>query len=217
MRSFSFLLLLAVPAFLACAADEPGPEPRYSNDLEALKPEKLKEEFMIMAGEFALQKDGENTVLELPGKPVDDVGLLFGPTSTAPVVAQARIFATKVRRRMPAFCVGVNGRRDYRLRVNPAADALELLRDGKVLASAEYKWASDQWIVMRLRVTSPDKGVSRLEGKAWAEGQDEPKEWLVSHELKEDVLPARASLYGAPYSEKPIRFDDLKVEPAAEK
>lgn len=217
MRYIPVLVLLAVPALFAGAAEEPRPEPRYSNDLETLKPERIKEEFMVMAGEFALQKDGANTVLELPGKPVDDVGLLFGPTSTVPVAVQARIFASKVRRRTPAFCVGVNGRRDFRLRVNPASDALELLRDGKVLASAEYKWTSEQWTVMRLQVTRAGEGVSRLEGKAWAEGQDEPKEWMVSHELKEDVLPVRASLYGAPYSEKPIRFDDLKVEPAAGK
>lgn len=217
MRYVSVFLLLAVPAVLAADAEEPKPEPRYTNDLETLKPGQIKEEFMIMAGEFALQKDGANTVLELPGKPVDDVGLLFGPTSSVPMVVQARIFATKVRRRTPAFCVGVNGRRDYRLRVNPAADALELLRDGKVLVSAEYQWTTDQWTVMRLRVTSAGDGVSRLEGKAWAEGQDEPAKWMVSHELKEAVLPVRASLYGAPYSERPIRFDDLKVEPSAEK
>lgn len=217
MRCVPVILVLAMPALFAADAEDPKPEPRYANDLETLKSEQIKEEFMVMAGEFALQKDGANTVLELPGKPVDDVGLLFGPTSTVPIVVQARIFATKVRRRTPAFCVGVNGRRDYRLRVNPASDALEILRDGKVLATAEYKWTSDQWTVMRLQVTSADEGVSRLEGKAWAEGQDEPKEWMVSHELKEAVLPARASLYGAPYSEKPIRFDDLKVQPAEKK
>ncbi|MCK6472295.1 MAG: hypothetical protein L6R28_11160 [Planctomycetes bacterium] len=217
MRCVLVLLLFAVPAVFAADAEEPKPELRYANDFETLKPEQIKDEFLIMAGEFALQKDGANTVIELPGKPVDDVGLLFGPTSTQPIVVQARIFATKVRRRTPAFCVGVNGRRDYRLRVNPASEAMELLRDGKVLASAEYKWASGQWTVMRLQVTSGGEGVSRLEGKVWTEGQDEPKEWMVAHELKEAVLPARASLYGAPYSEKPIRFDDLKVEPAEKK
>jgi len=50
-----------------------------------------------------------------------------------------------------------------------------------------------------------------IEGRAWADGSPEPNEWSISFEVSETPPVGKASLWGAPYSGKPILFDDLSV------
>ena len=50
-----------------------------------------------------------------------------------------------------------------------------------------------------------------IEGRAWPNGISEPNEWSISFEASEAPPAGKASIWGAPYSGKPILFDDLNV------
>lgn len=185
--------------------------PLYQNDFEKVPVGKVPQDFLILNGNFKVVKDEANSALELPGEPVESFGLLFGPTETTGIAVQARIAATSHGRRSPMFGVGLNGVAGYKLRVAPGKGTLELVRDDEVKASVPYNWKSGTWTVFRIQTTRVKAGLWRVEGKAWAEGGDEPKEWMVSWEDKEEPPSGRPSLWGAPYSETPILFDDLMV------
>ena len=88
--------------FFACAfAALPGTV--YQNDFEKAEIGKVPEDFLVLDGGFAVQQEGGNKFLELPGAPLDTFGLLFGPTETNNLSASARIFGTAKGRRFPAF------------------------------------------------------------------------------------------------------------------
>jgi hypothetical protein len=64
--------------------------------------------------------------------------------------------------------------------------------------------------VLCLQSRNKDGGVAVL-GKAWKHGTAEPKGWLISHQDKTEPPPGRPSIWGAPYSGTPVRFDDVIV------
>ena len=66
---------------------------------------------------------------------------------------------------------------------------------------------------LRLRVQKTDTGTWKVEGRAWASGQQEPQAWAVSVEEKQKPPAGRASVWAIPFSGKPIRFDDLAASP----
>jgi hypothetical protein len=63
--------------------------------------------------------------------------------------------------------------------------------------------------VLKLRLRAVSDQAWKVEGKAWAESDPEPAEWMISLDEKTPPHPGRASIWGAPYSGTPIRFDDL--------
>ncbi|HVF10988.1 MAG TPA: hypothetical protein VNA16_09315 [Abditibacteriaceae bacterium] len=182
-----------------------------------MPPGKPPPEFLILGGKFAVVKDGTNSLLELPGEPVDTFGLLFGPTlkssTQASVNVRARISGTALGRRSPAFGLGLYGVSGYKLRVSPAKAALELLKDEEVKVSIPYAWQSGSWTILRLQ-SRKIKGNWKIEGKAWPQGVAEPKSWMISLEDKTPPTAGRPSLWGMPYSDTPIRFDDLVLSQA---
>ena len=108
----------------------------------------------------------------------------------------------------------MNGVGGYKLQISPAKKTVELYRGEELLTSAAYPWESGTWTMLRLQTRAKDGGIS-VEGKAWKQGSAEPKGWIVSHIDKSEPPAGRASLWGAPYSGTPIRFDDLVVRPAS--
>jgi len=124
----------------------------------------------------------------------------------------ARVFGTGKGRRAPTFAIGLGGVSGYKLQVAPGKKLIELVKgENEVLASAPYRWDSGSWTLLHLQVLKAKDGEWKIEGKAWLQGTPEPKDWTVSHAAKLAPLPGRAGLWGSPYSETPIRFDDLQV------
>lgn len=186
-------------------------QPLYQNNFEKAPVGKAPQEFLILGGEFSVVKDGANTMLELAAEPLDSFGLLFGPTVSSDASVSARINSTSKGRRHPAFGVGLYGVTGYKLRVTPGNGTLDVMRDEEVKASVPFEWKSGTWTTLRLQVHKLKTGSWKIEGKAWAEGTEEPKSWMISAEDKEQPPLGRPSLWGMPYAGTAIRFDDLLV------
>jgi hypothetical protein len=182
----------------------------YQNNFEKTELQKVPEDLMVMEGGFAVAEEGGNKFLELPGAPLETFGVLFGPTETNGLSVSARVFGTGKGRRFPSFALGLNGVGGYKLQVSPAKKMIELYRGEELLGSAPYQWESGVWTALRLQTRFVKDGVS-IQGKAWKQGAPEPKDWALSHIDKTEPPPGRSSLWGAPYSGTPIRFDDLVV------
>lgn len=196
--------------FFALVASQVGAADLYRNDFEKAKPGAAPEDLMVLEGGFAVAQEGTNKFLELPGAPLETFGVLFGPTETNGFRVSARVFGTGKGRRFPSFAVGLNGVGGYKLQVSAAKKMIELYRGDELLTSAPYQWESGVWTMLRLQ-TRPGKDGASIQGKAWKQGAPEPKDWTLSHMDKTEPPPGRSSLWGAPYSGTPIRFDDLVV------
>src|SRR5262249_49590467 len=160
-------------------------------DFEKVDPGKLPEDLMILDGSFTVQQDGGNKFLELPGAPLDSYGLLFGPTEKEGVIADARIYGTAKGRRFPTFALGLNGVGGYRLQTSPDKTLLDLYRGDTLKKTVSYPGESGQWTRLRLQVRKVGK-TWEIDGKAWADGQNEPAEWSISADDAEELPAGRA-------------------------
>tara|TARA_Y100000588_G_scaffold388185_1_gene487807 strand:+ start:78 stop:830 length:753 start_codon:yes stop_codon:yes gene_type:complete len=175
------------------------------------------EDLFILDGTFTIQEKeagkslGGNMVLSLPGTPVGDFGFLFGPrVKGKPVELQCRIFSTRKGRRMPAFAGGLGGVNGYRLRLNAAAQNLQLVRGEETLASVPHIWASGKWTNLIFRAEPKGNEGATVSAKVWSEGI-EPSDWSISYEDNEPFTGGKCLLWGLPYASTEILFDDLKV------
>ena len=166
---------------------------------------------MVLVGQFSVKEIDGNKALELPGTPLEDFGALFGPAESDGVAVRARIRSESTKRLSPRFGVGLSGVAGYKLLVAPGQNVLQLLKDQQVVASAPFEWKSGTWTSLHLQVRKISEGKWNIEGRAWADGTPEPKDWSISFEVSEAPPAGKASIWGAPYSSKPILFDDLSV------
>jgi hypothetical protein len=203
------LCVSAVHFLLPACAD--APTPTYSQDFEKLPEGDPPGEIVILGGMFAIKTVDGNKLLELPGDPVDGYGILFGPEGQAPMAVSARIFATATGKRTPEFGVGLGDTNGYKLWLMPAAKQLQILKGEDVKATAPFDWKSGAWATLNLAVTKSADGKYLVEGKAWTQGADEPKEPQVKFADDQEPPKGRASAWGSPFASTPIRFDDLKV------
>ena len=204
---------LALP--IACALCAAVAGAKYSNDFSAAAAGKPPADFEIAGGgAFAVVERDGNKLLELPGELLDTFGLLFGPQQPPEASASARIQSESSGKRFPEFGIGVGGIGGYRLMLLPAQQKLELRKGDDPLAAADLPqpWTSRSWTMLKLQVSKTGDGKWKLEGKAWPAGQPEPQAPSVAVDITEPPPGGRASLWGIPFSGKPIRFDDLAVQ-----
>jgi hypothetical protein len=202
------VILLSAVSVLAQSATRTN---LYENNFERAELQKLPEDMMLMGGGFAAAEEGGNKFLELPGAPLETFGVLFGPTETNGIGVTARVFGTSKGRRAPSFAIGLNGVGGYKLQVSPGKKLIELYRGEELLTSAAYQWESGSWTMLRLQSHFGKNGELSVQGKAWKQGTAEPAAWTISHVDQAEPPAGRPSLWGAPYADTPIRFDDLKV------
>jgi hypothetical protein len=204
MRPLPILFAFALPVTAA---------PIFSEDFKQAEAGKLPTGFTAFAGAFKVAEEGEQKFLELPGAPLDSFGVLFGPAEKYPLSAGAKIFATSVKRKAPAFGVSLGGVGGYRLQVSAAKGALELFKADEARASVTYTWTSGVWTALRLQVREVN-GKWLIEGKAWPAEAAEPAAWTLTYEAPEPPPTGKAGVWGNPFSGTPIRFDDLTLAPA---
>ena len=192
-------------------------KPLYENNFEQTELEKVPAEMLVLDGGFAVKAEGGNKFLELPGAPLETYGVLFGPSEPSGIAVAARVHGTGKGRRFPTFGVGLNGVGGYRLQVSPGKKLLELYQGDAVIASAPFAWTSDAWTQLRLQTRKTADGHWKVEGKAWKQGDAEPAAWSISLDADKELAAGKASVWGAPYSTTPVRFDDLVVSKAPEK
>jgi hypothetical protein len=183
----------------------------YENNLEKAELDKVPSDFLVLDGGFAVKQEGENKFLELPGAPLETFGVLFGPTTNANVAVTAKIRGTIKGRRYPTFAVGLNGVSGYRLQVSRAKNLIELYKGDDVVVSAPFEEKLDSWFVLQLENRKVGENEWKFTGKVWREKSPEPKEAIIQFTEKAEPVAGRASIWGMPFSGKPIQFDDLKV------
>jgi len=87
---------------------------------------------------------------------------------------------------------------------------VELRKGDDGVASAPFKWTASSWTDFKLRVAGSGSSWT-IQAKAWKHGDREPAEWTLTAKEAAAPTPGRASIWANDYSEKPVRFDDLKV------
>lgn len=182
----------------------------YENNFEKAAVGSLPDDFLVLDGGFKVQEADGSKFVELPGAPLETYGFLFGPTEKQNLAVTARIHSTGKGRRFPFFGVGLSGVGGYRMMVTPAKQSIELFKGDNVVATVPYKWTSDSWTMFRLSVRKAGAGW-KVEGKAWKQGDAEPKEATISFDEKEEPIAGRPTVWGSPFAGTPIKFDDLKV------
>ena len=196
---------------LAAGAGDAG-KTLYENNFQKAAPGPLADnEFLVLDGEFSVKESEGQKYVELPGAPLETFGVLFGPTTNGGECVSARIYGTSKGRRFPSFGVGLGGQSGYRLTVSPAKDALEIYKGDQSLAGVPFRWKSGAWTVLKLRIRQRPGPAWKIEGRAWAQTEAEPKDWTIGLEEKAEPPPGRASIWGSPFSGTPIRFADLLV------
>ena len=209
--------LMSLVVFLAAVCGSAEAQVLYTNGFDKAELDKVPDDMLVLDGGFAVKEEGGNRFLELPGAPLETYGVLFGPTEGSGLSVQARLQGTGKGRRFPTFAVGLNGVGGFKLQASPAKKLIELVRGDEALASAPFTWESGSWTLLRLQCCKVKDGEFKIEGKAWKQGDAEPKEWQISRTETTEAPAGRPSVWGMPFAGTPVRFDDLQVSRATEK
>lgn len=173
------------------------------------------ESVFILDGAYTVQKGpNDDNSLFLPGTPMGDFGLLFGPRLRENALElNFSFFASKKGRRMPSVAAAIGGVRGYRLRLNPAAKNIVLSMDEYVFKELPFQWSGDQWWNIRFQaLPCGDANQSTcLQFKLWPKQDKEPNQWFLSEEFNVEYKGGKCALWGFPYSSTPILFDDLTI------
>ena len=164
-------------------------------------------------GVFTVQLFEGHKVIELPGEPLDSMGLMVGPEKGITGIT-ARIHAIASGRRFPEFGVGLAGTSGYKLWLIPAQKVVQLQKGDEVLASVAYTaWATATWTTFRLQLQKKSDGGTTISGRIWQDGRAEPREATITAEDKESPAEGRAAVWANPYSGTPLRFSDIMLVP----
>ena len=174
------------------------------------------ENLFILDGAYAVSEEDDNRRLTLPGSPVGDFGLLFGPRVREKSLELSFSFlGTKKGRRLPALAAGLGGVRSYRFRLNAATKQIILTRQDVEIGKVAYQWESGAWCQVRFQALPGDGESTRIRLKLWKRAEEEPGEWLFDEIDRSAFAGGKCALWGYPYAGTPIHFDDLKIESKA--
>lgn len=161
-----------------------------------------------------LAKDG-NKALVVGANPITDASAQLGDSAAGEASIQSDVFASKVGRSYPRFGVSVHGMSGYRLILNVPYRRLEIVKSDEVVASVPFQWESESWVVLKLdvrRTGAADAERWVITGKAWAQGAEEPAAPLLTAEDEKLKGQGKCAIWGTPFSETPIFFDNLQIE-----
>lgn len=188
----------------------------FEENFSSLEVGSEPENLFILDGAYAVSQEENDKRLTLPGSPVGDFGLLFGPRVREKSLGLTfSFFATKKGRRLPALAAGLGGVRSYRFRLNAATRQILLFRQDVEIGKVAYQWESGAWSRVRFQALPGDGEKTRIRLKLWKRGEEEPKEWLFDEIDPSAFAGGKCALWGYPYAGTPIHFDDLKIESKA--
>lgn len=174
------------------------------------------ENLFILDGAYVVSQEQNDKRLTLPGSPVGDFGLLFGPRVREKSLSLSFSFlASKKGRRVPALAAGLGGVRSYRFRLNAATREILLFRQDIEIGKVPYQWESGAWTQVRFQALPGDGEKTRIRLKLWRRGEGEPDEWLLDQVDPNGFAGGKCALWAYPYAGTPIHFDDLKIESKA--
>jgi len=209
------ILALSTPSY----ADDKAAPTKFEEDFEKIEVGEAPDKIMEIEGTFTVVEEDGKKFLRVEAEPLDEKGMVMGPSMKGGGSIEAKIRSFKKRRSYPRFGVGLHGISGYRLRLVPSSGKVELLKNEEEVVSEKFKWKADTWTNFKLEIKkSGDKW--SIEGWVWpvAEGDEgkQPEKPSISHVDDEAPGQGKASLWGSPYSGKPIDFDDVKIAPAEE-
>ena len=185
----------------------------FEENFSSLEVGSEPENLFILDGAYAVSQEENDKRLTLPGSPVGDFGLLFGPRVREKSLSLTFSFlATKKGRRLPALAAGLGGVRSYRFRLNAATGEILLFRQDVEIGKVAYQWESGAWCRVRFQAIPGDGENTRIRLKLWKGDADEPDEWLLDQVDPNGFAGGKCALWGDPYAGTPIHFDDLKIE-----
>ena len=213
MKRFLPILPLAFATLIQ--ADESKKMTEFSENFEKVEVGEAPDKVMEIEGTFAVVEEDGKKFLRVGAEPLAENGLVLGPSMKAGGMIEAKIRSFKKRRSYPRFGIGLHGISGYRLRLVPSGGKIELLKNEEVVASEKFKWDADKWTNLKLEIEKSGEKWS-IKGWVWPEGEGDagkqPEEPTISHEDEEAPGQGKGSLWGSPYSGKPIDFDDIKIE-----
>ena len=209
----AFISLLAAALCLpALADDEKSAE--FKQDFEKVEVGKVPDKVMEIEGTFEVVEEEGKKFLRVGVEPLAENGIVMGPSMKGGGTIEAKIRAFKKRRSYPRFAIGLHGISGYRLRVVPSSKQVELLKNEEVVAKKAFEWKADTWTHLKLEIKKDGESWA-IRGWVWpvADGDEgkQPKEASIIHTDKEVPGQGKGSLWGSPYSGRPIDFDDVKV------
>lgn len=168
--------------------------------------------FFVLSGNFSIQEFEKRPCLELSATPLGDHALLFGPRKSESIRVSVSVFVESKGRRRSEVGFGAFGVGGFRCIVSGAKQKLFLFRGNALLAEATFSSQGAQWLRGILECEPESDGRWLVRAKIWPERKAEPNEWNIEATKVEAPPRGRAILWGTPYAERPIRFDDLTVE-----
>lgn len=209
----------AVVLASARAADQaPAAAGPYAQNFESLPQGKpptgaAPDGFMLVSpnARFAITKEGGNAFFEIGPFPTETHAALFGPERVTAGTVSGRVQSWSTGKRFPEFGIGLGGVGGPKAWLMPRVNEVQIRQGEQVLARAPFEWKSGSWTRLKLSMAPGAGGKALLQAKAWADGGDEPKEWMAKAELAEAPSAGRACLATDPYAGTATRFDDLVV------
>ena len=211
-------LLPLIMAGLALAEEPKGSAnpAAFEEDFESVAVGEAPDGVMEIDGTFTVVEEDGAKFLRVGIEPLAENGIILGPSMKAGGSVEAKIRSFKKRRSFPRFGIGLHGISGYRLRVVPSSGTVELLKNEEVVASEKFVWKADAWTNLKLEIEQAGDGWA-IKGWVWpvAEGEagKQPEAPSIQHSDTNAPGQGKASLWGSPYSGKPVDFDDVRVVP----
>lgn len=169
-----------------------------------------KEVFVVDGTIKIAAKDGNKAIMIDPS-PITDATAQLGDSANGSASIEAKVFASKKGRSFPRFGVSVHGMNGYRLIANLSKKQVELVKGDQVVKSAPFNWTTETWTKLRLDVKKTSDTEWSITGKIWAADAEEPKEPAIQHTDATLKGQGKCAIWGTPFAETPIYFDDVKV------
>lgn len=201
-------LLFALLSTVAAQAGESTSTKFTADDWAEGAPPK---EVFVVDGTIQVTTQDGNKVLSVLPDPITDASAQLGVSAAGEASIQAKVLGTKRGRSAPKFGLAVHGMSGHRLLLNAPKRQLELVKNDEVLASVPFTWTSGAWVWLKLEAKRGEGEAWQITGKAWAADASEPAEAQLKHADQGLKGQGKASVWGTPYSEQPIHFDDIEV------
>ncbi len=200
-------------AILLLSAGVAYAEPKkFAFDCESWAEGEPPKEVFVVEGKINVAAKDGNRALEIGVGELVDANALLGDSANGSASIEARVFGTKQGRSMPRFGIGVHGQSGYRLIVYATQKQLQLVKGDEVVKSVPFTWTSDAWLKLKLDVKKVAEGKWTIACKAWPADAAEPAEPVIAHEDATLKGQGKCSIWGTPFSNTPIYFDDVKIE-----
>ena len=169
---------------------------------------------LVVDGTIDVQDKDGNKALVVGANPITDANAQLADSAAGEASIQGRVLATKMGRSYPRFGLSVHGMSGHRLILNVPHRRLEIVKGDEVVAETPFKWESDTWVNLKLeaRRVPGSEEAWKISGKAWADGAEEPAEAMLTADDEKLKGQGKCAIWGTPFSETPIFFDDLKIE-----